>query len=365
MRILVYIFLGLVLLCGLGSKELDSEQDIQMDVSTLIQLLNFSKTLVQDGEIKFLFYEQFPTHPDDVGDTQRFLIKDYEKQLRENPPKSENPASLRKEILRRLEREKKFGKFRDSEKKFSFVEGNLVFQKKPQYGYRMEVISRFEGYPSLELFRFFNGGDLFYFFSNGTKTLRGLLPGQVANDRRIGHLERRDLPNHPEVMMATQLPPAFSINETKAEVRLLEDNNDEPVYIITSRSGEKIKKKVYVKIESGLPEVTHEETYYKSDSPLADAEGYWLRLVNIYGDFERVDGLNITVPKVREEQEYRGSDGFMRRRTVMVIQEMDFNLGLPINFFDWDESELTDDEGRRKRIRGDVQKKDTDKETIK
>ena len=60
--------------------------------------------------------------------------------------------------------------------------------------------------------------------------------------------------------MATQLPPAFSINETKAEVRLLEDNNDEPVYIITSRSGEKIKKKVYVKIESGLPEVTHEET---------------------------------------------------------------------------------------------------------
>ena len=55
---------------------------------------------------------------------------------------------------------------------------------------------------------------------------------------------------------------------------------------------------------------------------------------------------------MREEQEYRGSDGFMRRRTVMVIKEMDFNLGLPDNFFDWDEAEITNDSGKRKRIRG-------------
>ena len=331
-----------------------------MDAKDLIQLLNYSKTLIQDGEIKFLFYEQFPRHPDDVGDIQRFFLNDYEKQLRENPPRSENPAALRKEILIHIEEEKKFGKFRD--KLLSFVEGNLVFQGTPQYGYRMEVISRFEGYPSFESLRFFNGGSLFYFFSNSTKTLNGILPGQVANDRRLGSVRRVDFTEHPEVIMATGLPPTISINETEVEVCLLDNNIDEPVHIITYRHSEKTRTKVYVQIKSGLPEVTREETYYKSDSPHADAEGYWLRLVNTYSDFERVDGLDITVPKVREEQEYRGSDGFMRRRTVMVITEMDFNLGFPTDFFDLDESELANDEGRRKMIDGNVEKKDPDKE---
>ena len=328
-----------------------------MESKTLIQLLNYSRTLIQNGEIKFLFYEQFPIHPDDVGNRQRVLVNNYEKQLRENPPKSENPAGLRKEILRHLEKEKKFGKFRD--KMFSFVESNLVFQNKPQFGYRMEVVSRFENYPSFDSTRFFNGGGLFYFLSNGTKTLRGCPPDQFANDRRTGSLERRDRAEHPEVIMAQGLPPTFSIDETGAEVRLLKDSIDHPVYIITYRPRGEIKKKVYVKIEAGLPKVTREETYYKSESSRADAEGYWLRLVKTYNDFEYVKGLNIAIPKVREEQEFRSVDDFMRRRTIMVIKEMNFNLGLPTDFFDWDESELTNDNGKRKRIRGDVQKEES------
>lgn len=353
MRIPVYLFLGLVLLCGLRSEGSDPRQESKMDVKDLIQFLNFSGTLIQDGEMKFLFYEQFPAHPDDVGLTQRKLIADFERQLRENPPKSEHPEALRKAILRRIEREKRFGAFRDSKEKFAFVECTLVFQNEPQYGYRMEAIYRFEGHPSFESLRFFNDDAQRYFFSNGPKTLKGNLPEQMTNDRRIGYLKRVSIPTHPEVLMAQKLPPTFSI-KTGFKVHLLDDNIDEPVYIITYLHGEKIKEKVYVKIKSGLPEVIREETYYKSDSPRVDTEGYWLRLAKIYSDYEWVDGLNITVPKVREEQEFRSVDGFMRRRSIMVIKEMDFNLGFPTNFFDWNESELTDDKGRRKSFRGDV-----------
>lgn len=42
----------------------------------------------------------------------------------------------------------------------------------------------------------------------------------------------------------------------------------------------------------------------------------------------------------------------MRHHSVLIIKEMDFNLGLPDNFFDWDETEITNDSGKRKRIRG-------------
>ena len=342
------------MLCGLSIEESFSEQENQVNAKQLIQLLNYSITLIQDGEMKFLYYEHFH----EIGNSQQFLIKSYERQLRENPPKSDNPESLRKEILRRLEKEKKFGKFRDSNKNFYFVEFNLVFQNAPPYGFRMEAISRFENYPSFESFRFFNGGGQSFFTSNGTVTLKEILPAQVKNNAPIGTFIIRNIPTLPEVITAKNIPPTFPINETESKVHLLEENIDEPIYLITYLSGKKIKIKLYVKIKSGLPEVTREEIYYKSDSPHADAEGYWLRLVSIYSDFERVDSLNITVPKVHEQQEFRGSDGFMRRRTIMVIKEMDFNLGLPADFFDWDKSDLNDDEGRQRWIRDETQKEE-------
>ena len=55
---------------------------------------------------------------------------------------------------------------------------------------------------------------------------------------------------------------------------------------------------------------------------------------------------------MREDHQFRRVDGFMRYRNIMIIKEMDFNLGLPDNFFDWDETEITNESGKRKRIRG-------------
>ena len=83
---------------------------------------------------------------------------------------------------------------------------------------------------------------------------------------------------------------------------------------------------------------------------MADEDGYWLRVATDYSDFEEVKSLNLSFPKVRDTREYRSVDRFVRRRTVLTIKEMDFNLGFPANFFDWDEAELTYDDGRRRHI---------------
>ena len=334
-----------------------------MESKTLIQLLNYSRTLIQDSEIKFLFYKQFPTHPEDVGAEHRKLVASWERQLRENPPKSKNPEALRKEILGYLESEKKYGAFRGSKELFSFVEGNLVFQNGPPYPYRMEIISRFENYPSFGSIRFFNGGGLFNFFSNGTKAFRWSPPNQFANDRRVGSLQERASTSHPEVSLLTNLPPAYPIDETQAEVHLSENSTATPVYIITYirtlSTDEKMKVKVYVQLKAGLPQVFREEFYFKGDSPEADAEGYWLLFAKMYRDFERVEALNITIPRVREVHEFRRVDGFKRRRSVAIIKEMDFNLGLPASFFDQDESGLTANNDGHEKIRGDVQKEES------
>lgn len=346
-----------------------SEEVSQMEPKTLIQLLNFSRNLIQDGEIKFLLYQQYPTHPDEVGTTQRRLINNWEKQLRENPPKSKNPEALQKDILKYIEEEKRYGRFRGSEKDYIFLESNLVFQifsSKEQFGtqrsYRLEDVYIFEDYPSLEYLRFFNGGNLRHFFFNGSQTLIREAPNQFSNDRIIGFLEKQKYFNS-EVLMAAHQAPSWAIDETQAKVHLSEvDTPNVPIYVIIDYNPDaKMKVKIYVRIENKIPEVFKEEFYYKSSSPHANTEGYWLRLVRTYSNFEQVETLNIAIPKVREEKEFRGADRFMRRHTVITIKEMDFNLGLPINFFDWNVSELTDDEGRRKII-DDVEKKDPDKE---
>ena len=323
-----------------------------MDPKTLIQLLNYSRTLIQDGEIQFLVYKKYPTHPDDVGAAHLKVVANWERQLRENPPKSKNPEALRKEILGYLEEEKKYGAFRGSKELFSSMEANLVFQEYPQSAYRLQIISRFENYPSLGSTRFFNGGGQFYFISNGTKAFMWNPPGQFANDRRVSYFAERADKDHLEVDQVKNLPPSIAIDETQAEVDISENNTGVLVYVITYLPLETTKAKVYVRLNAGLPEVFREEVYFKSDSPQADAEGYWLARVKLYSDFERVEALNITVPKVREDHQFRRVDGFMRYRNIMKIKEMDFNLGLPDNFFDWDETEITNESGKRKRIRG-------------
>ena len=329
-----------------------------MEANTLIQLLNFSKTLIQDGEFHFLYYVKYPTHPDDVGSEHQNMRAMWEKQLRENPPKSENPEALRKTILGYLEREKEYGAFRGTDEDIgAFLEAHVVFQVLPgnsklklPFAYRVAHISRFENYPSLGHLRFFNGGRERNLFSNGSQILVDGIPNQFANDRRRGNLVLNKELYEFTVVTATYLPPSNPIDETRAEVHLSKTDMGKTVYIITDYPFENVKVKVYVRLKNGLPEVFREEYYYRSDSPHADTEGYWLRQIKMYRDFERVETLNIAFPKVREEQEFRAIDRFMRARTILTITEMDFNLGLPQNFFDWNEAELNTDDGFRKHI---------------
>lgn len=356
MKSRVYLFLILFLLCGIRIGE------SRIDDKTLIQILNFSNTVIQDGEIRCLYYQIFPTHPDDVGVEHAKLVGKWEKQLSENPKKSQNPRALRKQILRHLEQEKKYGDFQGSENQFQFSELNLIFQVLPaqipletRYAYRLESVSCFDNYPTLGHLRFLNGGGLFYFFSNGAKNLTGNPPNQFANDRRIGYLERRESNFQFQVITALSIPPSYLIDEMEAKVSSLKIDGD-TVYVITHYPVDRLKALIYVRLKNGLPEVFKEEFYYQSESPLSDPEGYWLRLTKTYSDFEHDNVLNITVPKVREEHEFIGTDGFTRRRTLMTIKEMDFNLGFPVGFFDWNEAELNSDNGKRKRIRGDIPK---------
>ena len=159
--------------------------------------------------------------------------------------------------------------------------------------------------------------------------------------------------------MAKNVPPTnfytHIIDWTQVEVELLKNSPEVPAYIITYFPKKKYKEKVYVRVKSGLPVVFREETYFKGDSPQVDAEGYWLVQARIYSDFERVEALNIFVPKVRENRQFRRIDGFMRYHAIIIIKEMNFNLGLPENFFNWAETELTDDNDKQEKNRDDVE----------
>ena len=342
-----------------------------MEASTLIELLNYSKTLIQNGEIKFLYYKQNFICPDEMGEKHRRTVADLERQLRENPPKSDNPEALRKEILRHIEGQKKYGVFKYSNELFNFVEVNLVYQ--PQYAYRMEIISRYDKYPSFNAARFYGGGGgQFYRFSNNANKLEGLFPIQFKNGRQIGSLKESELKKSEDAFsilltIATNLPPPFSpipVDETRTKVKLTEDSSDMPVYVITNLSDDKeTKRKFYVRIKDGLPEIFRRETYYKSyksDPQLLDAEGYRFSSVMLYRDFEMIEALNISVPKVHEERQFSflADDEFMNRRIIVIIKEMDFNVELPANFFDWDRSELTSDNDIHEKNLGDVEKEE-------
>lgn len=362
MKCLAYLIGIAIFLFGIRTVE------SEMNAKTVFELLTFYQTLIQDGEIQFLLYAKNPTHPNDVGKAEQTLISLWEKQMRENVPKSQNPEGLRKKILSHIEKEKKYGDFRDSNDNFAFVEGNMAFQvvygEKPgdswvEYAYRIERNYVFENYPSLEHYRFFVGGRQEGLFSNLSQSFRVVPPNQFNKDIHTGYLERLTPQPPQEVSMACYIPPGFPITETEnSELRFTKVDTGEPTYLITHVSADKKHKlKLHVRIKNKLPEIFRKESYYRSEPPHTDTKEYWLLFLKEYHNFEWVPELNITFPKVREEKEYR-PDGFIHSHTILTIKEMDFNLGFPTNFFDWDESELNDDEGRHKRIRGDVKRKE-------
>lgn len=359
MIIRCYLFLILIIFCGYQTEvSSDSHQVVQMESKTLIQLINFSRTLIQDGEIHFLLYASDPSPPE--GPTRhQHMMSMWEKQLQENPPESKDLEATRQLILKYIEGEKKYGKFVDSKEFFGFQEGHVVFQVPQQQkmeqsfeiAYRMAIINRFENFPSFEHNRFCGAGYQYNLFSNVSGQLKGSFPSQFSNKANHGYFVREDAGWEPHVISLHYLPPINSIDETTAEVHLSQtDTGGGRVYTITDYPFERTKVKIYVRLKNKLPEVFREEYYYQSDSPHADEEGYWLRVVNQYRDFERIPDLNIAFPKVREEQEFRAVDRFMRFHTIITIKEMDFNLGLPTNFFDWNEAELNADDGFIKHI---------------
>ncbi len=353
MKLSVYVVFLLFALLGIQIGE------AQMKAKTLIDLLNYSKTLIQNGEVKFIYYRQKFLRPDEVGEGHRKVVADLKRQLREEPAKSDDPKALRREIIRHIEDEKKYGAFEYSNGFFDFVEGNLVFQDK--YMYRLEIISRFEKYPSLASIRHYGGGGQYYYFSNSIKSFKGLFPTPSQNEERVAALLEFELEVPSDAFMnvvelaSNSPPPSEIIDETSVKVHFTKDSSDMPIYVITEYynekdNKEKVKWKRYVRLKDGLPEVFRTEYYYIDDESNPEEKRHFLGVIVLYSDFRRVEALNITIPYKREEQQLHHNDGFIHQRSVMMIKEIDFNLELPSNFFHWNESELDYDDGQRKRI---------------
>lgn len=337
-----------------------------MESNTLIELLNYSKTLIQNGEMKFLYYDQGFMPEEEVGVAHREVLEDLEMQLRENPPKDDDPEALRKEILKEIELEKKYGALEDSNEWFLFVEGNIVFQGNLVLRginiYRLEVVSRFEKFPSLGSLRFYGGGGQYYHFSNGAKQIDGLFPTHLSNKLHIGSLQSRELDRPedaylPQLTMLLNIPgPIIPIDSAKSEVELTKDSVGMSVYLI-SRFHEEKYNILHVRLTDGLPEVFREENFKTraayfgrtKDSPNPEDQTLYLGWVILYRDFARIESLNIRMPKVIELQQFT-PDGFMYRREIAIIKEWDFNLDFPQDFFDWNETDLSTDDGRYKSI---------------
>jgi len=331
---------SLTILCAVllsGIRISESRMDVEQN---LIPLLNFSKTLIQDAEVTFLRYERFPQPPEEVGAIQRKILAFREQELRE-VHKASNPKELRKAILKSIEREKTWGGFRDSDDNFFFEEIHLVFQVHPdptqgknRINYRMERIDQFENHPDLGYQRYFNGGGHQFLFVKDGEGLEGHLPSQFANDNRIGAVSSGDLEHRG---WASQFPcrfPPYFIDETDADIEVSPADSTD-IYVITHFPFEKVMAKIYVRCGDDFA-VIREELYYQSPSPNANEAGYWLRTVAEYSQFETLETLSLAHPRVGIEKEYRRADGFLRRITVITIQDMAFNQGLPPDFFDWD-----------------------------
>lgn len=347
-----------------------------MESTTLINFLNYSKTLIQNGELQYLYYEQAFIRPENVGAEHREIIEDLKQQLRENPSKSRDPEGLRKKILQTLEGEKKYGALEDSNEWFSFAEVNLVYRRQPVAACRMEVISRFENFPSLGSLRFYGGDGHFSRFGNSSKLLRGNFAGHFEKDRMTGFIEEVELedPKYPfyglTFHIATNIPGlirSLPTDEDLYKVSHKKDSYGMPVYVITyvymNKKNEGRKHKIYVRFKNDLPEVFREETYHEYESPLSDREGFCLCFRRLYNDFEYIGELGIAIPKVLEEQMFDFLDGFMDRHIIVRIKDMNFNLDLPPNFFEWNKSDLAGDNDNHKKNR--VEKKEESQENQK
>ena len=327
-----------------GNTQIENQKEPpHMDVQTLTSILNFSKTLIQDAEIKFLWYLKYPTHSENVGKVQQEILAFREQEFRE-AHKDSNPPALRKIISKRIENLKKYGSFRDTDENFLFKEIDLIFQVLPdstlhdyRINYRMEYIDRFENFPSLDFKRYFDGGSQQFRFTSSNQDVSGHYPSQFAKDQRIGAVEiYTDANDAWETSFPCLLPPAL-IDKEKASVEPAVGYG-ENVYVITHSPFKTVRAKVYVRVTE-VPEVFREEHYYQSESPNADEDDYWLRTVAEYADFVRLEKLGIAYPKIAKEKEYR-PDGFLMRIEIITIKEMAFNQGLPPNFFDFNPEEL-------------------------
>ncbi len=321
-----------------------------MDTKTLISFLNLSKTLIQDGEFKFILYDKRLKRPEEIGDTQREFIAMHEQELHQT---DEKLSERRKEILKDIAELKKYGEFRDTPEHFGFFEVNLIFQVASEpivsqsqdalspLSYRIESIERFEKFPSLEQQRYNNAGKQILFFPKEDGGLILIYPPQFTKTNTLGVLEYSNWGQY--------FPPIYPLNyidESEAEVTQTRSGTGEDIVYITHfpYAGETVKVKLYIRFVEGLPQVFQEEFHYRSRSPIADEEGYWLRVKNVYSDFKIIPSLNIPFPRYHEAKYYE-SDGWQRRREIVSIKEMDVNLGLPANFFDWDEEEIRLEDG--------------------
>ena len=254
---IVYIILFMTvfafLLTGtqLGTPQMETlKGNTPMDTQTLISILDFSKTLIQEAEIKFLWYVNSPTHPDDVGKGLQEFIQHRKQEYRDAPQKTSDPEALQRVILEDIELAKTYGPFQDSNQDFLFKEVNLVFQRlpdsreqNPQFNYRMEMISCFDTFPSIgtvpfpsvDFARYYAGGRQEYFAVNPRQKLDGVLPDQFDNGRCIGDVEEHPRENLGFWMISFpfSLPPA-TLSSDKANVQIESAEVDgEDVFIIT------------------------------------------------------------------------------------------------------------------------------------
>ena len=333
----------------------NSEGDI-VDTNSVISLINASKTLIQNGEISCLFFQQFPTHPDEKGRRLREIVAFREQELQNAD--EEGDRTFRQNILRNLEKEKKYEPFRDSTEYFQFVEIFLIFQMRPDYAITgnsidsvMSCIDRYENFPSLGHRRYFINGYEYLFLNNATEQITVSRGSQFSNTENYAGVERKyEEEKIDEVGYIAGIPPTRFILENEANVEATEFSGEKGFIIsyyprIDDKS---VLTKVFVR-SLPSPQVFREEYYYKSESPNANGEGYWLTVRYKYSDFQMVNDLNFAVPKVRLIEEF-DSDGWLRRRNIYVLKEMNFNIGFPEGFFDLHVNDFDNDKGTRKNF---------------
>ena len=331
-----------------GSTQIDKQKEhMQMDAQTLISLLGFSKTLIQDAEIKMLWYEHYPTSPEERGKFVQEGIEYSKQEHRDAFKKTSRPEALRKAILQDIKDYKTYGLFHDSDEFFHFQEVNLVFQcslaagQLRQCNFRAENIFCFDNFPTasdapfpaVEFARYYDGGRQENRVVNSDQRLVSTLPHQIDNGRIIGNMSVDTLGTEDSLLSRFPIRhPPVDINKAEAQIESAEVDGED-VFIITHYPHNGVLTKIYVH-PTDIPQIFREEHYYKSESPNANEDGYWLRLVEEYRDFVPIETLGIAYPKIFEAKEYR-PDGFMRRNEIITIIEMAFNQGLPSNFFDW------------------------------